>query len=205
MSPERYEAELYSDSLRQELSNNIQRSTLATESSVNNVLRLEKQTRDIAYGVVPAYTLFDTVVVTDEEVQSYFDMHQASYLAPERASVDYVELSVEALSKEINVDESELQSFYVDNQDQFVGPEQRRASHILIEGDDVTALELLVKVTDRLNQGEAFSALATEISQDSGSAQDGGDLGYFQREVMDADFEKAVFSMNNIGEISEPI
>ncbi len=206
LSPERYEAELYSDSLRQELTNNIQRSTLTTESSVNNVLRLEKQTRDIAYGVVPAYALLDKVVVTDEEVQSYFDTHQASYLAPERASVDYVELSVEALSKQINVDESELQSFYVDNQDQFVGPEQRRASHILIEGDDVVAaLELLAKVTERLEQGEEFAALAIEISQDSGSAQDGGDLGYFQREVMDADFETAVFSMTNIGDVSEPI
>jgi len=203
LSPERYEADLYTDSLRQELTNNVQRSTITTESSLNNILRLEKQTRDIAYGVVPAYSLFDKVTVTDEEVQTYYDKHQANYLAPERVAVDYIELSVDALSKSIEVDESELQSFYLDNQDQFVGPEQRRASHILIEGDTDSALETLDKVKLRLEQGEEFAAIAKELSQDSGSAQDGGDLGYFQREVMDASFEKAVFSMVVIGDVSD--
>jgi len=203
LSPERYEADLYTDSLRQELTNNVQRSTITTESSLNNILRLEKQTRDIAYGVVPAYSLFDKVSVTDAEVQAYFDKHQANYLAPERVSVDYIELSVDALSKSVEVDESELQSFYVDNQDQFVGPEQRRASHILIEGDTDAALEVLDKVKLRLEQGEEFADIAKELSQDSGSAQEGGDLGYFQREVMDASFEKAVFSMVVIGDVSD--
>ncbi|MDC9725522.1 MAG: SurA N-terminal domain-containing protein [Gammaproteobacteria bacterium] len=205
LSPERYEAELYTDSIRQEISNNVQRSTITTESALNNVLRLEKQTRDIAYGVVPAYSLFEQVSVTDDEVQSYFDTHQTNFLAPERASVDYVELSVESLSKGIAVEESDLQAFYLENQNQFVGPEQRKASHILIEGDDTAALELLDTITERLEQGEDFAALAVEFSQDSGSSQDGGDLGYFQREVMDADFEQAVFTMANIGDVSEPV
>jgi len=205
LSPERYEAELYTDTIRQELSNNIQRSTLTTESAMNNVLRLEKQTRDVAYGVVPAYSLFEKVTVTDENIQAYFDKNQANYVAPERASVDYVELSVDALSAAIEIEEADLQEFYVDNQDQFVGPEQRRASHILVEGDEAEALELLTTVSARLESGEEFAALATEISQDSGSAQDGGDLGYFQREVMDANFEQAVFSMNSVGDVSEAV
>jgi len=205
LSPERYEAELYTDILSQELTNSIQRSTIITDVSVANIIRLEKQTRDIAYGVVPAYSLFDKVSVTDTEVQAYFDKHQVNYQAPERMSVDYIELSVDALSKSIDVDESELQAFYVDNQSQFVGPEQRRASHILIEGDTDVALEILDKVKLRLEQGEEFAAIATELSQDSGSAQEGGDLGYFQREVMDADFEKAVFSMTKVGEVSDVV
>jgi len=205
LNPERYEAELYTDTIRQELTNNIQRTTITTDASIGNILRLEKQTRDVAYGVVPAYSLFDKVSVTDEEVQTYYDLHQANYQAPERMSVDYIELSVDALSESIDVDESELQAFYVDNQSQFVGPEQRRASHILIEGDTDAALEILDKVKLRLEQGEEFAVIATELSQDSGSAQDGGDLGYFQREVMDANFEEAVFSMSKVGDVSDAI
>jgi len=205
LSPERYEAELYTDTLRQELSNSVQRSTIVTEASMNNVLRLEKQTRDIAYGVVPAYSLFDTVTVSDEEVQAYYEKYQANYRAPERVAVDYIELSVEELSKTIEFDESELQSFYIDNKDQFVGPEQRRASHILIEGDTEAALVTLEAVKLRLEQGETFADLAKELSQDSGSAQDGGDLGYFQREVMDANFEQAVFSMSTEGDVSDVV
>jgi len=205
LSPERYEADLYTDSLRQELSNNVQRSTITTDAAVNNILRLEKQTRDVAYGVVPAYSLFEQVTVTDDEVLTYFDQYKANYVAPERVAVDYIELSVDALSQSVQVDDTELQSFYVDNQDQFVGPEQRRASHILIEGDTNAAIEALDKVKLRLEQGEEFAAIAQELSQDSGSAQEGGDLGYFQREVMDASFEKAVFSMIVIGDVSDII
>lgn len=203
LSPERYEADLYSDSVRVELTNNVQHSTITTDAALNNILRLEKQTRNIAYGVVPAYSLFDKVTVTDEEVQAYFDKHQSNYQAPERISVDYVELSIDELSKSIEFDEADLQSFYIDNQDQFVGPEQRRASHILIEGDADKAIATLEDIQARLEQGDSFAALATEFSQDSGSAQDGGDLGYFQREVMDANFEEVVFSMPKEGDVSE--
>ena len=203
LNPERYEAELYSDSLRQELINNVQRSTITTDAALNNILRIEKQTRDIAYGVIPAYSLFDKVTVTDDEVQNYYDTYKTNYLAPERLSVDYVELSVDVLSKAIDVDEEKLQSYYIDNQDQFVGPEQRRASHILIEGDADAAIATLDEVKVRLEQGEDFSTLATELSQDSGSAEEGGDLGYFQREVMDANFEEVVFSMSKEGDVSD--
>jgi peptidyl-prolyl cis-trans isomerase D len=56
-----------------------------------------------------------------------------------------------------------------------------------------------------LSAGEAFSDLAREFSQDTGSAADGGDLGYFQKGVMDPAFEDAVYSMLNIGDVSEPV
>ncbi|NOQ81991.1 MAG: parvulin peptidyl-prolyl isomerase [Methylophaga sp.] len=205
LTPERYEADLLSDALRQELASNIQSSTVITQSTLDNILRLEKQTREIAYGVIPAYSLLDQISVTDDEIQAYYDQYQSNYLAPERVSVDYVELSVDSLSKSVDVEESDLQAFYVDNQDQFVGPQQRKTSHILIEGDEDSALETLEKVKTRLEQGEEFSVLAMELSQDVGSAKQGGDLGYFQRGVMDANFEKAAFSMSKVGDVSEPI
>lgn len=205
LTPERYEADLLSDALRQELASNIQSSTVITQSTLDNILRLEKQTREIAYGVIPAYSLLDQISVTDDEIQAYYDQYQSNYLAPERVSVDYVELSVDSLSKSVDVEESDLQAFYIDNQDQFVGPQQRKTSHILIEGDEDSALETLEKVKTRLEQGEEFSVLAMELSQDVGSAKQGGDLGYFQRGVMDANFEKAAFSMSKVGDVSEPI
>lgn len=205
LTPERYEADLLSDALRQELAGNIQSSTIISQSTLENVFRLEKQTREIAYGVIPAYSLLDQISVTDDEIRAYYDGHQANYLAPERVSVDYVELSVDSLGKSVDVEESDLQAFYIDNQDQFVGPQQRKTSHILIEGDEDSALEALDKVKMRLEQGEEFSDLAKELSQDIGSARQGGDLGYFQRGVMDANFEETAFSMSKVGDVSEPI
>ncbi|PHS69168.1 MAG: parvulin peptidyl-prolyl isomerase [Methylophaga sp.] len=206
LSPSRYELELRQDLLMQELTNNVQQTSLITQYKLDDTLKLEKQTRDIAYGVIAAQALLDQVDVSDDEIQAYYDSHQSVYTAPERVSVNYVELSVAKLAKTITIDEAELQQFYVDNEDQFVGPEQRKASHILIEeSDELVALEKLAVIKTRLDNGEEFSSLAVEFSQDSGSASEGGDLGFFQHGVMDIAFETTVFALKNIGDISEPV
>lgn len=205
LTPAGYEAQLRIDLLAQQLTNNIQQSTLVTQHSIDNILRLEKQTRDIAYGVVSAQSQLDQIEVTEQEIRDFYDANKINYMAPERIVVDYIELSVAELANVVEVDETLLQQFYVDNQDQFIGPEQRRASHILIEGDEKEALEILAIIKQRLTDGDDFSALAMEFSSDTGSASDGGDLGLFQRGVMDPAFEEAVFSMTTIGDVSEPV
>jgi peptidyl-prolyl cis-trans isomerase D len=204
LSPASYEAQFRQDLLAQELTNNIQQSALVSSFSIDNILRLEKQTRDIAYGVISAQSLLDQVNIPDDDVQSYYDANQVNYMAPERVAIDYIELSVAELSKAVAVDEALLQQFYVDNQDQFLGPEQRQASHILIEGDDAESLVMITTIKQRLDDGEDFAVLAAVLSHDTGSAEDGGDLGLFQRGVMDTAFENAAFALS-VGDISDPV
>jgi peptidyl-prolyl cis-trans isomerase D len=205
LNPAQYEAQLRVDVLTQELAENTQRSVIISDYALNTVLRLENQTRELAYGVVAAQDQAAQIVVTDEGVRSYYDAHLTNYLAPEQMVVNYVELSVDGLSKNITVDDESLKTFYEKNKDQFVGPEQRQASHILIEGDDAEAKAKVDLIKQRLEQGEDFATLAAALSQDTGSAAEGGDLGLFQRGVMDPAFEQAVFSMTKIGEVSEPV
>lgn len=204
-SPASYEAQLRIDILARELTDTIQQSVFITSTSIDNILRLEKQTRDIAYGVISAQSLSEQIQVSDSEVQDFYDNNKSKYLAPERLSVNYIELSVDELAKTVDIDEQELKQFYLDNQNQFVGPEQRRASHILIEGDEAEALKVISTIQQRLELGEDFSALAKEFSHDAGSASDGGDLGYFQQNVMDPEFDQAVFSLSAIGDISDSV
>ena len=203
LTPEQYESELRTDSIVQELTTNVQGATLAATYASGNLLRLEKQTREIAYGVIPALSVLDKVVVTDEQVQDYYAINASNYLAPERLDVNYIKLSLDSLMSDISISEAEIKSYYFNNKDQFVGPEQLKISHILIEGDDSDATATIENIQTRLQQGQTFSALATELSQDVGSAKQGGDLGFVQRGVMDAAFEDAAYALQSVGDISD--
>jgi foldase protein PrsA len=77
--------------------------------------------------------------------------------------------------------------------------ESVRASHILVKTEDEAKA-----VIDRLNKGENFEDLAKELSTDTGSGANGGDLDYFEYTDMVQPFSEAAFNME-IGEISEPV
>lgn len=77
--------------------------------------------------------------------------------------------------------------------------EQVQARHILVK-----TLEDALKVKERLNKGEDFAKLAEELSEDTGSKSEGGDLGWFPRGVMIKEFEDAAFALK-VNEISQPI
>lgn len=74
------------------------------------------------------------------------------------------------------------------------------AQHILV-GSEADAKAVL----ERLKNGEDWTKLAAELSQDPSNANNGGDLGYFGHGVMVPDFEKAAFALTDIGQISEPV
>ncbi|GAP15030.1 parvulin-like peptidyl-prolyl isomerase, partial [Longilinea arvoryzae] len=77
--------------------------------------------------------------------------------------------------------------------------EQVWARHILVATEDEAKA-----VLDRLNKGESWNAIAAEVSTDTANKDNGGDLGWFPRGVMETAFEDAAFSMK-VGEISQPI
>lgn len=203
LTPSRFESQLRADMLNQELADNVQQSAIVSNYALNNMLRLENQVREIAYGEISMQQQAKTIEVQQQAVQQYYDKHANNYLAPEQLIVDYVELSSDELSAQIEVKELVLQQFYADNENQYIGPEQRQISHILIEQEQQQALETATLITTRLQAGEDFAALAAEFSQDVGSED--GDLGLFQRTDIETAFEQAVFDEMNEGDVSQPI
>lgn len=102
-------------------------------------------------------------------------------------------LMEKAASKDVKVTDKELKQYY-DN----YKPEIK-ARHILVK-DEKTALE----VKKKLDSGEKFEDLAKKYSTDTGSAQNGGDLGWFGPGKMVPDFDKAAFALK-VNEISAPV
>ncbi len=107
------------------------------------------------------------------------------------------------LKKEVEdkafVDDAEVKEFFDSNADKFTIGTQLKASHILVETEKEAK-----DIHDKIKKGENFASLARAQSKDKGSAEKGGDLGYFGRGKMVPEFEKAASSLKP-GEVSEPV
>lgn len=171
-----------------------------TEQQVDNFARLEMQTRDFSSLMVSADS--SAVTPTDDEVRKFYDANAERFRSPEQVVLEYVELNKEAFFDQVEVSDEALQELY---QKQIANlSEQRRAAHILIEGNDPKAKSTLEDISKRLQAGEDFAALAKEFSQDPGSASEGGDLGFAGRDVYDPAFEEALYALQE-GQVSAPV
>ncbi|MCF8110499.1 MAG: peptidylprolyl isomerase [Desulfobacteraceae bacterium] len=121
-----------------------------------------------------------------------------------RRGLSIRKLIEEKFGSSLEVTDQEVKSFYEDNKKQFEVPERVRASHILIRTDEenkAKAREKIREVKQKLEDGEDFSELAREYSDDP-SGESGGDLGYFSRGQMVKNFEEAAFELQP-GEVSD--
>ncbi|MDL0440614.1 SurA N-terminal domain-containing protein [Stutzerimonas frequens] len=175
-----------------------------TDQQVENFARLEMQTRDFDTLTIPARS--DTIEVSDEQISEYYEANADRFRTPEQVIVEYVELKKESFFDQVEVSDEELQALY---QKQIANlAEQRRAAHILIEtgaesGDD-EAKAKIDEIAARVKGGEDFAAVAKEVSQDPGSANEGGDLGFAGPGVYDPAFEEALYALKE-GEVSAPV
>ncbi|WP_313043680.1 SurA N-terminal domain-containing protein [Pseudomonas sp.] len=179
-------------------------SGFVTDAEVLAFARLEKQTRDFATVNIKADPA--AVKLTDDEVKAYYDQHAKEFMTPDQVVIDYLELKKSSFFDQVSVNDDELQAAYEKETANLA--EQRRAAHILIEvNDKVTEAQAKAKIEDiqaRLAKGEKFEALAKEFSQDPGSANNGGDLGFAGPGVYDPDFETALYGLKQ-DQVSAPV
>lgn len=177
-------------------------SGLVANENAEQLLKIQNQTRSFRVLDIPASAVADDAVVTEADIESFYESNSGAFQRPERVDAAYIRLSRDALAETIDIDDTELQTYYQQRSAELAS-EERRASHILIEeGSD--ADQTMAAIQERLAAGEAFADLAREYSIDTVSAEDGGDLGYAGRGVYADAFEQALFSLEE-GETSGPV
>ena len=200
----------FENSLRRALMIEKLRTALTGWMSVNDtdvIAEFRKRNEKVKLDVVPvtAEAFKSQVTVTDAELVPFFEKAKDKYRIGEKRKIKYAQVNVEQVRGTITVPEAEIAAFYQQNLSQYQTPAQVRASHILfkLEGKDekvvqALAADVLKKATA---PGADFAALAKQYSEDDSNNQNGGDLDYFGRGRMVAEFEQAAFGMK-AGEIS---
>lgn len=200
----------FENSLRRALMIEKLRTALTGWMSVNDtdvVAEFRKRNEKVKLDVVPvtAEAFKSQVTVTDAELVPFFEKARDKYRIGEKRKIKYAQVNVEQVRGTITVPEAEIAAFYQQNLSQYQTPAQVRASHILfkLEGKDEKVVQALA--ADVLKKATApsadFAALAKQYSEDDSNNQNGGDLDYFGRGRMVAEFEQAAFGMK-AGEIS---
>jgi peptidyl-prolyl cis-trans isomerase D len=197
--------------LRQ-LDSALSQSNFATPNELKQYRALTRQQREITWVAFPAEKYANQATPDDAALKAYYEAHKSEYMTPETVNLRYVEISLSQLATKVTLGDAQLKTYYdeqkVKTPERFVQPEQRRVSHILLSvpnpKDDAAVKAKAEEVLKRAQAGEDFSKLAKEFSQDPGSAQQGGDLGWSERKVWVAPFADAAYSMK-ADEIRGPV
>lgn len=200
-----YEKDLRFQVRSVQLEGGIRASEFLTPIEKARLTELEGQEREVRYLVLPADRYKSAAGVDDAAVQAYYKAHQAEYMTPESAHLEYAQLALGALEAQQSVSDADLHAAYEKAKSRLEVPERRHARHILITGkDDAAALAQAQQVLAEAKAGKDFGELAKKYSQDPGSAKNGGDLGWAERSNFVGPFADAVFGMKP-GELRGPV
>jgi peptidyl-prolyl cis-trans isomerase D len=205
VSLDTYTQQLRTDLQQLQLEGGIRASDFVTPAELARLTELEDQQREVRYVVLPADRFRSAAAIDDAAVQAYYKQHLLQYMRPESVDLQYAELRLEALAAQQEVSDADLHTEYDKQKSRLEVPEKRHARHILITGkDDATALALAQQVLSQVKSGKDFGELAKQFSQDPGSAQNGGDLGWAERSTFVKPFADALYGMS-AGEIAGPV
>jgi peptidyl-prolyl cis-trans isomerase D len=212
MTPEGFEANLRSNLSLSQVMGSAINSSFVTDAQVKLAMDALYQRREVQVAQFKASDFAAKVKPTPEELQAYYKAHPDKFQQAEQASVEYVVLDSASVQAAMVLNEDDLRTYYQENLSRLAGQEERRASHILINAtkdasaaDRAKAREQAQALLEQVRKDpQSFAALAKQSSQDSGTAQSGGDLGFFTRGDMVKPFADAAYALKK-GEISDVV
>lgn len=198
----RLSVDQFHEELRRELLTNKVRKVLAQSvyvpaDEVEQAYRDESETAKISYVAVPTSRFENVGDPDDAALADYYESHREDFRLPERRVVDVLTVSPAELREGITLDEGEARRVYDENPQDYEIEDQVRARHILLRTGTERTVEQaraeLERAKARIEGGEDFATVAAEISEDPGTREAGGELGFFGRGEMIGAFEDAAF------------
>lgn len=206
IDPGEFETEVRRDLVRQRMEALVKDGIKVSDAEVEQayMTRFERVRAD--WASIESAPLMAQVTVSDADAEAYVKTHEAQFSRPERRGIQYVLIAPKAFAKA--VPDADVEAYYKEHRAEFERPKRLKTAHILVgvppTGGSEAENKSKAKVEEAIRRskaGEDFGKLAKELSEDTATAPQGGDLGFVGKGEMVPQFEEAVFALKK-GEIS---
>lgn len=186
-------------------------SAFALPNEIRNFVKLYMQKRDYDYVVIPGALFADKKLVTEDQINSYYKLHQNEFLEPEKVSLDFIRLSMQQIKKNVKIQDEQVTRYYEDNQSSFLTPARWKVAHILF----AVPTDATEKTQERIRKDaqeifqtlqkhpQQFEQYVKSHSADKLSLSVDGMLPWIT--AGRTEFDKALSTLNKPGQIASPI
>jgi peptidyl-prolyl cis-trans isomerase D len=203
-TPLSFREELEVDVKRQQLQQGLAFSDFTLDNERQRLAELQRQQRSFRYVMLDEDDLEGDIEISEDELQSYYEANADRFERPEQVRLEYVLIDRREMARNADVDEEALREAWLERN----ADADRRVSHIMItfgdERDREEARQRAEEALQALENGESFADTALRYSDDTASAEEGGDLGTISRGFFGDAFDEAAFSLDE-GETSSVV
>jgi peptidyl-prolyl cis-trans isomerase D len=192
MSPAQFESRLRYDLALAQIARAVGEAAIPSRTVTARLAALETQRREIAEARIAAQQFLPQVKVDEAQAKAYYEAHKDEFRTPERVKAQYVMLSAEAIAAQEKVSPEEVRKQW----ESAYGPKLR-------EKEEARKKAQAIAAEVRSNPA-SFAEVAKRESQDPGTKDNGGDLGFNARGSFVKPFEDALYRMKP-GQISDVV
>lgn len=217
MSEGEFEADLQNMLLEEKLLRYVGLSAGTSEGELESLFAFTMERRVAEYVLFSKDAYRDKVELGDDDINAYYEANKERFRLPVRVNAHYLRLTPELLAGNYPVTDAEAEAYYTANTERFKQPSAFLSRHIFFpappdgstepgaEQAVVAAKASVQEVLEKLQKGEDFSELAKQYSQDQGSAEQGGLLGWLTKgETGSSEYDEAAFALKH-GEVGKPV
>ncbi|MGO9012124.1 MAG: peptidyl-prolyl cis-trans isomerase [Bryobacteraceae bacterium] len=175
--------------------------TIVSNLEIEHAYQERNEKIKIQYVTVTGDKYRAEVNPTEKDLEAYFKVNQALYMVPESRNLTILIADQAKIADSLVPSDADLLRIYNQNKESFRTKERVHAEHILLKTADKTPAEdaklkaLAEDLVKQLKDGANFAELAKKYSEDTGSADKGGDLGWIERGQTLPEFERVAFAL----------
>ena len=203
-----FEAQLRMDLLSEQLRAGFFETTFILEPELENILRLESQSRDITYTILSLPSFIEDGEISDSDIDTFYQANPNLFTQPEQVKVAYLELNIKELAKDIETNEEVLRNFYNDNKGDYDVVEQRSVRKLFVKtGEKATnenktkAEAVITSALELVNEGKYFEEI---IKQSAGETLEFSEHIFMSKGIMGKEIDEFLFNSEE-GAVSKVI